>query len=231
MVHWTKQSLVNTGRYADNCILYLSWDLELLHHPHIKEAADTTLDEFKLWQGEIAEVELMQLHGLGVRDICFLHVRNMAQRLLGHLKQCVLMGCIAVCTSQRLPTAYTSPFGHSLLVQSQTSLQCSAGDDGQFVYLFVFTVAEVISANWGKSLPEWSVHQPPWPLSGTWAFPGQPLFSTPSCLVCHMCHCSGWTSQGTELAPDDTSKKHQVTLTHISRILKVFRKDKQENKI
>lgn len=41
-------SVVNTGRYADNCILYLSWDLELLHYPHIKEAADATLDEFKL---------------------------------------------------------------------------------------------------------------------------------------------------------------------------------------
>lgn len=139
------------------------------------------------------------------------------------------MGCIAVCTSQRLPTAYTSPFGHSLPVRSQTSLQCSVGDVyGQFVYSSVFTVAEAISANWGKRLPEWSVHQPAWPSSGTWAFPGQPLFSTLSCLVCHMYRCSGWTSQGTELEPD-TSEKHQVTLTHISSTLKVFRTDKQWN--
>lgn len=29
-------------------ILYLRGDFELLHHPQLKEAADSTLDEFKL---------------------------------------------------------------------------------------------------------------------------------------------------------------------------------------
>lgn len=29
-------------------ILYLRWDFELLHHPQLKEAADSTLDEFEL---------------------------------------------------------------------------------------------------------------------------------------------------------------------------------------
>lgn len=63
VVHCPKQidkgeSVVNTGRFPDNRILYLRWDFELLYHPQLKEAADTALDEFKLWQGEVAEAEL-----------------------------------------------------------------------------------------------------------------------------------------------------------------------------
>lgn len=55
-------------------ILYLRWDFELLHHPQLKEAADSTLDEFELWQGEVAEAELEELHGLGFGDAGFLRI-------------------------------------------------------------------------------------------------------------------------------------------------------------
>lgn len=72
-------SVVNTGRFTDYCVLYLSWDFELLYHPQLKEAADTALDEFQLWQGEVAEAELEQLHGLGFRDVGSLHIGNRVQ--------------------------------------------------------------------------------------------------------------------------------------------------------
>lgn len=80
----------------------------------------------------------------------------------------------------------------------------------EFIYSSVVSPVEVISVNWGKSLPEWSVRRSAWPLSGTWAFPGQHLSSTLSCSVCRMCRCSGWTSQGTGLEPNDMNKHKTI---------------------
>lgn len=58
---------------------YLSWNFELFHHPELEEAADAALDQFQLGQREVAEVELVQLHLFGVRDVGFLCV-SLGQR-------------------------------------------------------------------------------------------------------------------------------------------------------
>lgn len=56
-----------------SCLPYLCWDFKFLYHPQLEEAADATLDELKVWQGEVTEAELQQLHRLGVRDGGLLH--------------------------------------------------------------------------------------------------------------------------------------------------------------
>lgn len=59
----------------------------------------------------------------GMVVFCTLETRR--KRSACHPEQPELMRSIAACTSQCLPTACTSPSGHSLLVQSQTFLECS----------------------------------------------------------------------------------------------------------
>lgn len=53
-------------------VSHLGRHLELFHHPELEEAADAALDQLKLRQGEVAEVELVQLHLFGVGDVGFL---------------------------------------------------------------------------------------------------------------------------------------------------------------
>lgn len=86
---------------------HLSWDFEFLHHPELKEAADATLDEFHLRQGEVAEAELVQFDVLGIGDVAFLFVENMSCQSSGRFVRKTLV--LAV------PCAYQQ-FVHLLLV-------------------------------------------------------------------------------------------------------------------
>lgn len=151
-------------------LLYLGWDFELLHHSELEEAADAALYELQLWQSEVTESELEQLHLLGIGDVGSLHIGNSVTFSKPSHKE--FMRSIVLRPSQCcLPTVCTSPSGHSPLVQSQTSLECSVGEnwvERKLVPLICF------QASWSNisSLPEWAARHQVWLLSGTWAFPG-----------------------------------------------------------